>query len=214
MPQLKYLWVYLIILMPGLAPAQDNIIEEVLVQGNRRFPEDSIRYRIASKEGDPLDVMRVTNDIKALWATGQLDNIRVGLLEGETGGVILVFDVTELPLVVEVDYRGQRKLTKSTITDKVEEERLTITEDDVLSYQRVNAIRRLIKELLNERGLRYGTVNYTLERLDSGTARIVFNVDEGTKVKIHGIQPYDGICLWSRWCCISFYWKTCRYLWS
>ncbi|MDJ0835636.1 MAG: outer membrane protein assembly factor BamA [Acidobacteriota bacterium] len=192
MPQLTYRWMLcLSIMLTGFAWPQDNVIEEIIIQGNRRFPEDSIRYRISNQVGDVLDSKRVTSDIKAIWETGEFDNVRVGLLESETGGVVLVYDVSELPLVVEVDYRGNKKLTKSSITDKVEEERLTIAEDDTLDYGRINAIRRLIKGIMDERGLRFGTVNYTLERLDAGTARVVFNIEEGSRVRIFEIE-FDG----------------------
>lgn len=163
-----------------------EVVEEIRIQGNRRFPEDSIRYRITSKVGDPLDPRRVTQDIKDLWGTGQFDNVGCAELDGEEGK-ILIFTVKELPIVAEVDYRGYKKVTRSSFTDKIEEQRLNITEDTVLDYSQINAIKTLMKSILEEKGLRFGTIDVTYEPMDSNSVRVVFNVNEGTKVHIYDV---------------------------
>lgn len=169
------------------ALAQEDIIEDVKVLGNTRMADDSILFRISSKPGLDLNPARVTQDIKDLWATGLFDNIGVIIQDGQNGK-ILTYVVRELPIVVSVDYRGNNKLTKSSITDKIEEQRLTIPEDSPLDYKKINAVRVLIKKLLAEKGLRYATVEYKLEPLRSGTARVVFDINEGSKVRIHEIE--------------------------
>jgi len=187
MPRLA--WWILCFLLIGSTPAlaQDDIIESIQVQGNSRMADDSILFRISSKVGGTLDPARVTQDIKDLWATGLFDDVGVAVQDGQNGK-ILIYAVRELPIVVSVDYRGNQKLTKSTITDKMEEERLSIPEDTPLDYKKVNAVRVLIKRLLSEKGLRFATVDYQLERLRSGTARVVFNISEGSKVRIYDIE--------------------------
>ncbi|CAM2007282.1 outer membrane protein assembly factor BamA [Acanthopleuribacter pedis] len=166
-------------------------IEEILIVGNQRVPDESIWFRISFKAGDLLDSAGVTRDLHTLWETGLFEDAGIAIEEGKEGGVILKYVLRELPLVTEVDYRGYRKMTKSSITDKVEEERLTIPEDSPLDYRKINAIRALIKKLMNERGLRFGTVDYKLENLDKGSARVVFNLNEGSKVRIYDIE-FDG----------------------
>lgn len=187
MPQLRWIICICLMTISGLALTQETeVVEEIRIQGNRRFPEDSIRYRIMSKVGDPLDPRRVTADVKDLWSTGQFDNVGCAVIDGKEGK-ILTFVVRELPIVAEVDYRGNKKVTKSSFTDKIEEERLNITEDTVLDYGRVNAIKALMKSVLDEKGYRYGTVNVTYEPMDAGSTRVVFNVRENSKVHIHDI---------------------------
>lgn len=173
----------------------EDLIEDIEVRGNRRMATDSILYRISSKQGSQLDPERVTGDLRALWETGLFENVGAALEQGESGKR-LVFIVRELPLIVETDIRGNKRLTKSSITDKIEEEKLTIPEDTPLDYGKINAIRTLIKKLMDDKGLRFGTVEYKLEYLDAGTARVVFNIDEGTKVKIDKIE-FDGNDLYS-----------------
>lgn len=178
----------LLVYLPCFA---QEIVKEIRFHGNRRVSDEAITYRLATRVGQALDDAVVTKDIKELWNTGLFDNLGVQKEPAEGGGIIVTFILRELPIVTEVDYRGHRKLGKSTITDKIEEERLTISEDTPLDYRKVNAIRKLIKGLLDDRGLRNGKVTYSLERLDAGTARVVFNIYEGSKVRIYEID-FDG----------------------
>lgn len=167
---------------------QDDTIKEIRISGNLRVSKETIQYRITSKVGDTLSTEAVAKDIKELWQTGLFENIAVQATRLESGGLALVYIFRDLPLVVEVDYRGNKKLGKSTITDKIDEELLTIEEDTPLDYKKINAIRTLIKQMLDDKGLRYGRVDYTLEKLEAGTARVVFNIYEGSKVRIHEID--------------------------
>ena len=190
MPRLSQSIIGCLLLCLALPAISSDIIEEIQIQGNRRVAEESIRFRISSQVGTAIDPARVTQDIKVLWGTGLFENIGVAAIDGKEGK-ILIFGVKELPLVVQVEYRGANKLTKSSITDKVEEEKLTIPEESPLDYSKINAIRSLIKDQMNEKGLRYGTVDYKLEPLDSGTARVVFDISEGSKVRIYEVE-FDG----------------------
>ena len=184
-----------IILAPAVWTQSPDIIEDIRLQGNQRVANESILFRISSKAGSQLDPRRVTEDIKTLWETGLFENVGTAVIDG-TEGKILVYVVRELPLVMEVDYRGNSKITKSTITDKIEEEGLTIDEESPLDYARINAIRALINDILDEKGLRYGTVDYKLEYLDQGTARVVFDISEGSKVRIYDIE-FEGNTVFS-----------------
>lgn len=187
MPQLIRICISCIcIILSGSSLAQESV-EEIRIQGNRRFPEDSIRYRISSKAGEPLDPRKVTQDIKDLWSTGQFDNVGCAELDGQKGP-ILVFTVKELPIVGEVDYRGYKKVTKSSFTDKIEEQRLTIAPDTVLDYSKVNAIKALMKSILDEKGLRFATVDVLYEPIDNNSTRVVFQINEGAKVQIYNVD--------------------------
>jgi len=178
-----------LILLSSFSFSQD-VVEAIQIQGNNRVADDSVRYRISTQVGQPLDPARITLDIKVLWETGLFQNVGVAMQDG-ISGKILIFVVREVPLITEVDYRGNKKVTTSSITDKIEEERLEIEEEAPLDFRKVNAVRALIKDMLEERGLRFGTVDYDLEYLESGAARVVFTINEGTKVRIHEIE-FEG----------------------
>lgn len=190
MPQLvRVTCTCLLLLFAASALAQQDIIEEIRVQGANRVSQDSVRFRVSSQVGKPLDPAQVTQDIKNIWSMGLFENVGAALLDGFRGGKILVFVVRELPIILEVDYRGNKKITKSTITDKVTEERAEIPIEQPLDWGKVNQVRKLIQDLLTERGHRFGTVKVEIEDVSasSGTARVVFTINEGSKVKIDEI---------------------------
>lgn len=187
MPQLNRFGLSCLLLIYAAAVFSQDLVEAIRIQGNRRVAEESIRFRISQKVGEPLDPARITQDLKTLWGTGLFDNVGAAVSDGQNG-LIITFVIRELPLIIEVDFRGNKKVTKSSITDKIEEEHLSIPEETPLDYRKINAIRTLIRDLLLDRGLRYGTVDYKLEYLDSGAARVVFNISEGSKVRIRKID--------------------------
>ncbi len=187
MPRLNRLGLSCLLLIYAATVFSQDLVEAIRIQGNRRVAEESIRFRISQKVDEPLDPARITQDLKTLWNTGLFDNVGAAVSDGQTGRII-TFVIRELPLITEVDFRGNKKVTKSSITDKIEEEHLSIPEETPLDYRKINAIRTLIRELLLDRGLRYGTVDYKLEYLDSGAARVVFNISEGSKVRIREID--------------------------
>ncbi len=186
MPQLIRLRLSCVLILLASFGFSQDIVEDIRIQGNTRTADDSVLYRISTQVGQPLDPSRVTMDIKVLWETGLFQNVGTALVDGARGK-ILVFIVREVPIVTEVDYRGNKKITTSSITDKIEEEKLEIEQDSPLDFRKVNAVRALISDLLKDRGLRFGSVDYKLEYLESGTARVVFEISEGSKVRIDEI---------------------------
>lgn len=177
------------LLLSSLHAFSQATIEKIQVLGNIRVPREAVLHRMLSREGQPLDELVVRRDLKNLWNSGLFENLGIQREDSESGGVILTVIVRELPLIAEVDYRGYSKLGKSSITDKVEEKRLTIKTDEPLDFKKVNAIRNLIQTLLEEKGLRYGRVEFKLEPLTApGTARAVFTIFEGSKVRLYDID--------------------------
>jgi len=191
MPQLTRFVISCFLLGQAFLAFSTDTVEEIRIQGNKRVADESILFRISTQVGDTIKPSRITQDIKVLWGTGLFQNLGTAIIDGEKGGKVLIFITQELPLVSEVDYRGNKKITKSSITDKIEEEKLTIEEESPLDYRKINAIRAMIKGLLDEKGLRYGTVDYKLEYLDAGNARVVFNISEGSKVRIYDVA-FEG----------------------
>ncbi|MCB1050965.1 MAG: outer membrane protein assembly factor BamA [Acidobacteria bacterium] len=169
-----------------------ELIEKIQVYGNTRVPSDAVIHRMNSQVGKTVDETQITKDLKSLWNMGLFENLGIQKEVSASGGVVLTVIVKELPLIAEVDYRGYSKVGKSSITDKIEEQHLTIKEDEPLDFKKINAIRNLIKGLLDEKGLRYGKVDFELEPLKAkGTARAVFNIREGSKVHIYKID-FEG----------------------
>src|SRR5438876_12304209 len=88
-----------------LQTTDPNRIEEVRVSGNRRIPTDTIKYNLQSKPGGQLDKDVIRRDIKALYALGHFDDIRVEEEPGTTGQIV-TFVVKEKRLIRSIKYDG------------------------------------------------------------------------------------------------------------
>ena len=63
-------------------PAKGELIEKILVKGNRKIEADAIRNKLASKEGAPYDDEVVRQDIQELFNLGYFYDVEVDRSEG------------------------------------------------------------------------------------------------------------------------------------
>src|SRR4029453_8893041 len=87
---------------PGAVP----VIDDIEVRGNRRVPVETILYHLESKRSDPYDPARARRDFEAVLALGFFDPMRSRLREapGPHGGVVIVFDLGEYPIIRDLQY--------------------------------------------------------------------------------------------------------------
>jgi outer membrane protein assembly factor BamA len=71
-------WVFGFLLSGFSAFAQQpkqTPIERIDIRGNRRIPEDNIRFHIQSRPGEPYDEARLEFDLRALHKADYFENI-------------------------------------------------------------------------------------------------------------------------------------------
>ncbi|MGE0406420.1 MAG: POTRA domain-containing protein, partial [Candidatus Korobacteraceae bacterium] len=71
---LAYALFLLFLVLP--ASAQDNLISDVDIIGNRRIPAETIRSRIFTKPGDVYDQTAIERDFNSLWNTTYFEDLR------------------------------------------------------------------------------------------------------------------------------------------
>ena len=91
----------------ALASRTQNVtVEQVLIRGQRRIPESTIKIWIGTREGDPYNPAQLDRDVRALYAQGHFDDVKVFAEEGTRGGKIITFEVNERPLLLDIKYEG------------------------------------------------------------------------------------------------------------
>ena len=68
--------------------AQQQIVTQIRVIGNRQIPKETILARMFSRINDPYDPLTVERDFNSLWNTGYFENLRIEK-EDSPKGVIL-----------------------------------------------------------------------------------------------------------------------------
>lgn len=91
-----------------LRPTTSRVVESVDVIGNRRLDLKWIRALIQTRAGEPYDQAQVQRDFNKLLTTGQFDKLttRVFTEDGVRGGVVVNFELHELPVVGAVTFEG------------------------------------------------------------------------------------------------------------
>ncbi len=175
---------------PQRRPGED-IIEEVSFRGTRRIPRDSLAARIFTKRGDLYDPQTLRRDFMVLWNTGYFDDLRLEVEDGETGKIVR-FVVTERRVVRTIRYEGNKSATLSDILERFKERNVGLTVESRYDPTTVNKAVYVLRELLGERGRQYAEITPAVRQIPPASVEIVFNIDEGPKVKV-GKVTFDGL---------------------
>ena len=174
----------------------EDIVEDVVFRGTRRIPRDSLAARIFTKRGDLFDAQTLRRDFMVLWNTGYFDDLRLEVEDGEQGNIIR-FLVTERRVVRTIRYEGNKSATLSDILERFKERNVGLTVESRYDPTTVNRAAYVLRELLGERGRQYAEVNPEVRQIPPASVEIVFNIDEGPKVKV-GDVSFDGLDVMSR----------------
>jgi outer membrane protein insertion porin family len=171
------------------APANERLIEDIEIRGNRRLPKETILYSIQSKPGDAYREATVRRDFETLLSLGFFDPLSCKLATdaGPRGGVIIIFEVKEYPLIRDLQYRGLKAATESEVLTRFKERRTPVSKESQLDPAKVNSARQVLRELLAEKGHPDAHIDIEVEDISATTVALVFVVEEGPRVRIKEI---------------------------
>jgi outer membrane protein insertion porin family len=172
----------------GAAP--QYIIERIEFVGNRRVQSETLRARIFSRVGDVYTIEGVRRDFQALWNTQFFEDIRLEVEDSpdRPDGKILVFYVSERPIIRRIEYKGNKSITESDILDAFKDKKVGLSVESQFDPTRIIQAQVVIKSLLAAHGRQFATVKPTYERIAATNAvKLTFNIDEGPKVKVGDI---------------------------
>jgi TonB family protein len=160
----------------GLNDAAGRQIEAVEIVGNRRFSAEEILRRVKTRPGDLLNVQQVSRDLETILATGYFDKAgtRVITEEGVRGGVVIIFETFELPLVREVKFEGLKYLTEAVVLDALLKENIDVRKGAVYDPAKVRSAVRVIRNLLESKGQGNANVEVRKENLTATAIVLTF----------------------------------------
>lgn len=169
------------------APEGTPTIERIEFQGNRRIRSETLRARIFSRPGDAVNEDALRRDFHALWNTQYFEDIRLEIEDSadKPNQKIVIFYVTERPIIRRIEYKGNKSVSESDILDRFKDRKVGLSIESQFDPTRIRKAEVVLKELLAEHGRQFATVKPTYERLPGTNAvKLTFNIDEGPKVKV------------------------------
>lgn len=165
---------------PELSQAQaaGREVEAIWIVGNREIGENEIVTWIKTALGEPLDVEQVQQDFKAIMGKGYFDKSisRVTVEEGKRGGVAVVFELCELPRIVEVTFEGLDHVYDFKVLDSFKRENLEIVRGGVYDLAIVGRSIRSLKRLLLVHGREDAAVEIRTTNIDAGHVVLTYVV--------------------------------------
>lgn len=172
---------------------QQKLVEEVDIQGNRRNRDEDLLYYIQTKPETPYNPEQVQRDLQTLLALNFFDksNARVEIEDAPRGGLRVIFVVTELPIIRDIQFEGLKSVAESDVLKAFRERRIGVSKEATFDPVKLQNAKRVIKELLAARGRPNATIEDRQEDVSQTSTAITFVVNEGERVRVVEIQ-FEG----------------------
>jgi outer membrane protein insertion porin family len=189
-----------IISAPRLVNAQQSqrLVESVDIIGNRRLRKDDILYYVQTRPGDPFSEQQIQRDLQAILGLGFFDKTATRVLteEGARGGVNVIFEVKELPIIRDLQFEGLKSVPESDVLKAFRERRVGVSKESIYDPVKVRNAIRVLKELLAARGHPNATIEEKRDEVSATSTALTFVINEGERVRVVEIQ-FEGNTVFS-----------------
>lgn len=170
---------------------QNVTVEQVLIRGNRRIPESTVKIWIGTREGDPYNPVQLDRDVRALYAQGHFEDVKVFAEEGTRGGKIITFEVKERPLLLDIKYEGLKSVQQSTVLEEFRKRSVGLSKESQYDAVKAKRAAAVIKELLANEGRPEASVEPIVEPISATAVALTFKVDEGARFRVAAVE-FEG----------------------
>jgi len=153
-------------------------VTTIRVEGNKRVEPETVRSYLTFNVGDPYDLAKVDESLKALFATGLFQDVRI---RREGGTVVIV--VVENPIVAKVAFEGNKEVQDESLTTEVQLKPRT-----VYTRARVQADVQRILDVYRRQGFYTAQVDPKIIYRENNRIDVVFEINEGPSTKVRAIN--------------------------
>jgi len=168
-----------------IVPAQ-QVVESVDIQGNRRLRDEDLMYYIKTRPGDVYDPASLERDLRELLSLNFFDKTATRVLteDGVRGGVNVIFEVKELPIIRDLQFKGAKALAESDILKEFREKRVGISKESVYDPVKARAGSRVLREMLASKGYPNAKIDVQEEEVSATSIAVTYNIDQGYRSRI------------------------------
>jgi len=173
---------------------QQQVVESVDIQGNRRLRDEDLLYYIKTRPGDVYDPAALERDLKELLSLNFFDKTATRVLTepGVRGGVNVIFEVRELPIIRDLQFTGLKAVQESDVLKAFREQRAGVSKESVYDPVKTRGATRILRELLASKGYPNAKVDIKTEEVSATSIAITFAIDQGARSRIIDIE-FQGL---------------------
>ena len=165
------------------------IIRSIDVQyaGPATISRERILAQMRTKVGQPYSNEVVQEDIKGLYKTGYIRNVRI-FAQPEGNGVKVIVAVQTRAIIREIEITGAEHVKAQRLRKEIK-----VKLNQAVDEQQLEEARQKIIEVYQGHGFNDVSVEFRIDPIDEkrGTARVVFTVTEGVKGAISQVR-FEG----------------------
>ena len=166
--------------LPALA-IEPFTIRDIRVEGVQRTEAGTVFTYLPVKVGDRIDDEKAAAAIKALYATGFYQDVRL-----ERDGDVLIVYVQERPAIASIDIDGAKEFTKENLKDGLKQ--AGISESKIYDKSLLDRAEKELKRQYTGRGFYGAKVSTTVTPLERNRVALRFDIEEGAVTKIADIN--------------------------
>jgi len=211
------LFILLAAVSPALAQPAGPIVREIVVEnvGPPSLTRERVLANLATKVGEPYSEIEAEADIRALYATGGVANVRL-FAEPLGDGVKVTVLLQGRPVVEEIIIEGAGQIPMNRVRREID-----TAAGDVLSEEQLEADRQNILKLYEDKNYAEVDVQYRVQEIPgTGNVRVVMAISEGPKMVVRkitiigndSVKPRDieKAMKTKKWNILSFFNKSGR----
>jgi outer membrane protein insertion porin family len=176
---------------PGSVRVTDSVegfaglpVRSIEVRGLKRIEKDAVTTKLSTKAGVAIDRDLIRSDVQALFNMGYFDDIQVDA-ERSAAGADLVLTVRERPVISEIEFVGNERITTTDLEGVIKVKKWSI-----LDVTKVKDDIGLITKSYEDKGYYLAKVTYEVVQLDSkkpDEVTLRYKVNDFDKVQIKKI---------------------------
>ncbi|MDF1860652.1 MAG: outer membrane protein assembly factor BamA [Verrucomicrobiales bacterium] len=156
---------------------------DVQYVGNQTVSPERIRSQMSTKVGDTLSLAQIDEDVKSLYGSGDVENVRI-LSDNISGGVALIVVVQTRALYGGVQFVGNTLIDDSKLRKKVDLQVNRPIDDAALETARAE-----MQEMYRKKGFSEATITYRIGAPSTeGYSTVQFSINEGTQGVLRDVE--------------------------
>ncbi|MCH7769180.1 MAG: outer membrane protein assembly factor BamA [Nitrospinae bacterium] len=167
---------------PGRGPGPAPQVKAVLVEGNQRVEESTIRFHINTRKGASFSVYAIREDLKKIYSLGYFEDVKVDVTEFE-GGLTVTYIVVEKPSLRTITFSGNSKIPQDEFLSNI-----PLREGAILNRNLVQESINIVQFLYHQKGFLFVKVEPLYHAAANNYVDLEFSVTEGKKAHVETIS--------------------------
>lgn len=170
---------------------QEKTISKIVLEGADRITQEAFLALTSLRPGQAYDEDYIKREFKRIWDSGLFEDLSVDE-EDTPEGIRITFNVKERPIISSVEYKGSKKLTATTVLDKLKENKADVRTGTILDFGVIKKAEAALRFMAAEKGYPEAVISSEIKNLGKSQVAVIFHLEDGPKARIKSVKFLDA----------------------